>query len=94
MEKAVRAHYRGKASSKASHENDESERYSWDNSENAKVNGKDKKDANFFIDRRIAMKFLFQNVFMSPAKALWHSMKLIPVISHMLNISVNCLWIC
>jgi hypothetical protein len=88
-QKAVRAHYRAKEAVQASRENDKSERYSWDNTENAKVNAKDKKDADFFIDRRIAVKYLFQNVFVSPAKALWHSMKLIPIVFHMLNISVN-----
>jgi hypothetical protein len=88
-EKAVRGHYHAKMASEASHEWDENERHSWDSTENGRVNGKDKKDASFFIDRRIAMKFLFQNIFMSPAKALWHQMKLIPSMCHMLNISLN-----
>lgn len=35
------------------------------------------------------MKYLFENDFMSPPTDLWHSMKLVPSMCHMLNISLK-----
>lgn len=40
-------------------------------------------------DRRIAIKWMFINVFGAPSEELWHGMKLIPAISLLMNISRN-----
>lgn len=41
---------------------------------------------NFLNERRVATKYLFTAVFGTPPIEDWHRMKLVPVISHILNI--------
>lgn len=48
--------------------------------------GGGEKYAGIYNERKIAVKYLYSSVFGAPPKEQWHRMKLVPVISHMLNI--------
>jgi hypothetical protein len=81
--KAVGLHYRSKNASEMSHEK---QHYPIDFDIDGEIENHNKCS---FKDRRIAIKYMFINVFGSPNIDSWHKMKLIPAISHLLNISQN-----
>ena len=85
-EKAVRLHKHAKTSADFARR---SIQYLHENSNNLELNGNDNNYVGSFKDRRVAIKYLFMQVFGAPDEEDWHEMKLVPAISHLLNISKN-----
>ena len=81
--KPVVLHYRSISASEMSHYNSQ---YPINFDIDVEIDNQNKCS---FKDRRIAIKYMFINVFGSPSVDSWHDMKLIPAISHLLNISQN-----
>ena len=85
-EKAVRLHKHAKTSADFARR---SIQYLHENSNNLELNGNDNNYVGSFKDRRVAIKYLFMQVFGALDEEDWHEMKLVPAISHLLNISKN-----
>jgi hypothetical protein len=85
-EKTVLRHYKSK---QASHATRESMKCSADKVKLPKLNGPVNKGSGYYNERRIAIKHIYESVFDAPPEEKWHEMKLIPSISHLLNIPSN-----
>ena len=79
-EKAVRLYKHAKKNSDLARR---SIQYLHENSNNLELNGNENNYIGSFKDRRVAMKYLFMQVFGAPDEEDWHEMKLFPAISHL-----------